>query len=48
MRYSYEYKNTCVELYCEGECPETPYWAFVNDLPTRDMVRIIPAPSSLL
>lgn len=24
MRYSYEYKRQCVELYREGKLPETP------------------------
>ncbi len=26
MRYSYEYKRKCVELYREGKWPETPEW----------------------
>ena len=24
MRYSYEFKRKCVEMYHRGECPETP------------------------
>ncbi|MBR0152957.1 MAG: helix-turn-helix domain-containing protein, partial [Lachnospiraceae bacterium] len=26
MRYSYEYKRKCVEMYKEGKWPETPEW----------------------
>ena len=38
MKYSYEYKIMCVELYRQGRWPETP--TGVKDKTFRDMVRI--------
>ena len=38
MRYTYEYKRKCVELYREGKWPETPEG--VSDKSFRDKVRL--------
>ena len=38
MRYTYEYKRECVELYREGKWPETPEG--VSDRSFRDKVRL--------
>ena len=38
MKYSYEYKRTCVELYREGKWPETP--AGITNKAFHDMIRI--------
>ena len=38
MRYSYEYKLMCVDLYRQGKWPDTP--AGVKETNFRDMVRI--------
>ena len=38
MRYTYEYKRKCVELYREGKWPETPEG--VSNKSFRDKVRL--------